>query len=320
MGCCGNEHLTRASSRVEERRREASSRRWKENGPPGRARSGYAPGMNTTNSAGLVLLSIAAASHAAIIERPIEYTHDGTTLTGVLVFDDEEVSPDDTAPGVLVIHEWWGLNDYAKRRARMLAELGYVAFAADIYGIDEPVTTGEEAGALAGPFYADRGLFRGRVKAGLDVLKAQPECDAERLGAIGYCFGGTAVLELARAAPELDAGVSFHGGLSNPTPDDDADIEASILICHGAIDPYVPTDEVVALIESFETHGVDYVFTMYAGAKHAFTNPQHESAPAGAGVNYVKAADVRSWEAMEEFFEETLDHDDDQDGDHADED
>lgn len=254
----------------------------------------------------LAALLLASATHAAIIEREVEYTHGDTTLTGVLYFDDESVTADDPAPGVLVVHEWWGLNDYAKHRARMLAEMGYVAFAADVYGLPEPATTMDEAGTRAGPFYEDRLLFRGRVHAGLRTLAAQPECDADKLGAIGYCFGGTAVLELARVAEDLDAAVAFHGGLENPRPDDDANIEASILICHGTIDPYVPFTDVELLLTSFEAHGVDYVFTMFAGAKHGFTNPKNADADPNSGVNYVESADERSWEAMEEFLEEHL--------------
>lgn len=259
--------------------------------------------MRTTLLAALLLTTTA---HAMIIEERVTYTQGDTELTGYLYYDDAKVSKADPAPGVLVVHEWYGLNDYAKRRAKMLAEEGYVAFAADIYGLPEPATNGQEAGRRAGKYYNDRDLFRARVKAGLDTLAEQPECDAEHLGAIGYCFGGTAVLELARVAPNLDAAVSFHGGLANPNPQDDADIRASILICHGAVDPHVSPDDVSTLLDSFEKHGVDYVFSAFAHAKHGFTNPGNADAGPDAGVNYVKEADERSWSLMEAFFEEKL--------------
>ncbi len=238
---------------------------------------------------------------AAIEAQTVEYQHGETRLVGYLAYPKEAKG---SLPGVLVVHEWMGLNDYAKRRAEQLAELGYVALAADIYG-DGKVAAGiEEARELAGSFRSDRPLWRARVAAGLEALKAQPLVDSGKVAAIGYCFGGTAVLELARGGAEVAGVVSFHGGLDTPTPEDAKNIRAKVLVLHGADDPLVPDAQVTAFQQEMRQGGVDWQLIAYGGAVHGFTNPASGDDPSGRGVAYHALADARSWMAMRQFFAE----------------
>ncbi|MDA0989497.1 MAG: dienelactone hydrolase family protein [Verrucomicrobia bacterium] len=230
----------------------------------------------------------------------VDYQQGETTLQGYLARPKHLTGP---VPGVLVIHEWWGLNDYARQRARQLAELGYVAFAADIYGKGRRAATGAEAGALAGEFKNDRQLLRDRCEAGLAQLRDNPHTDPAKLAAIGYCFGGTAVLELARGGGDLAAVVSFHGGLDTPMPAQAGDIQASVLVCHGADDPHVPAADIAALEKELTAAGADWQLVKYSGAVHSFTNPMHGS-DNSQGVAYNPNADTRSWALMQSFFNE----------------
>src|SRR5580704_3790066 len=173
----------------------------------------------------IALTGLTSSAGAALKTQTVDYKQGDTVLEGYLSYDDAFTGK---RPGILVVHEWKGLNGYAKRRADMLAQLGYVAFAADIYGKGIRPQTIAEAGALAGKYKADRALLRARVNAGLDVLKSQPNVDASQLAAIGYCFGGTAVLELGRSGADVKGIVSFHGGLSTPTPQDGKNIKAKV--------------------------------------------------------------------------------------------
>jgi dienelactone hydrolase len=230
-------------------------------------------------------------------------------LEGYLAWDD---SLEGERPGVVVVHEWYGLNDYAKRRARMVAELGYVAFAADIYGKGMRATTSEEASKLSAPYRADRGLMRARVSAALDVLKAYKITyqdrlvaivDKDRTAAIGYCFGGTTVLELARSGADVGGVVSFHGGLGTPEPADARNIKGSVLVLHGADDPYVGAEQVADFQNEMRDAGVDWQMVFYGGAVHSFTNPASGS-DNSKGVAYNERADRRSWKAMKVFLKE----------------
>jgi dienelactone hydrolase len=185
----------------------------------------------------------------------------------------------------------------------MLAQLGFVAFAADIYGKGIRPQTIADAGAMAGKFKADRALLRARVNAGLDVLRSQPNVDMSRLAAIGYCFGGTAVLELGRSGADVKGIVSFHGGLSSPTPQDARNIKARVLVLDGAADPFVKADEVAAFVKEMTDAKVDYRLIKYPGAMHGFTNPDNKGIdPPGALYN--EAADKASWIEMQKFFKE----------------
>jgi len=223
-------------------------------------------------------------------------------LEGYLAYDD---SFQGKRPGVLVVHEWNGHNPYVRKRAEQLARLGYVGFALDMYGKGVRAKDAKEAAALAAIYKGDRKLMRARAAAGLDVLRNHARVDRTRLAAIGYCFGGTTVLELARSGADLVSVVSFHGGLDTPTPGDARNIKGKVLALHGGDDPYVPTKQVEAFQEEMRKGGVDWQFVSYGGAVHSFTNPEAGS-DNSKGAAYNERADRRSWEAMKAFFAEAL--------------
>lgn len=248
----------------------------------------------------MVLLSASSIVYAQVpvVRQTIEYKQGDTTLEGYLVYPDDQLTV--TKPGILVVHEWMGLNDYAKSRADQLAQLGYVAFAVDIYGKGVRPTTPEAAGAEAGKYKSDRALFRARLLAGLEELKKH-NVDESRIAAIGYCFGGTGVLELARSGADIKGVVSFHGGLSaGDVPEEP--IKAKILVLHGADDPFVPKAEVEGFEDEMVTTKADYKFIAYPGAVHAFTNPNNKGEILGALYN--ADADAKSWQEMLTFFKE----------------
>ncbi|HTJ00901.1 MAG TPA: dienelactone hydrolase family protein [Dongiaceae bacterium] len=249
-----------------------------------------------------VLMAGALTVSAAIQSKTIEYQQGEATLEGVLVWDDAVSGP---RPGVLVVHQWMGLTDYEKHRAEMLAQLGYVAFCADVYGKGVRPQNTAEAGAQAGKYKGDRALLRARVNAGLEVLRAQKMTDPKRVAAIGYCFGGTAVIELARSGAALSGVVSFHGGLDAPTPADDKNIKCPLLICHGADDPFNKPADVTALENSLRAAKVDWQLIKYGGAVHSFTQPMAGN-DNSKGAAYNERADHRSWAAMRAFFDEVF--------------
>jgi dienelactone hydrolase len=259
---------------------------------------------------GLILLVALAAmlvaaprlARAEMQTKTVIYELDGITLEGFVAYDDALSGP---RPGILVVHQWMGLSDYEKDRARMLAELGYVAFCADIYGQGVRPQNYEEAAAQAGKFRADRTLMRARAQAGLGELKAQPLVDPTRTAAIGYCFGGGVVLELARSGADLSAVVSFHGNLDTPNPADAANIKCKVLACHGAADPHVPLDQVVAFANEMNAAGVDWELNMYGNAVHSFTD-WGAGDDTSQGAAYNEAADLRSWADMQQLFAEVL--------------
>lgn len=240
----------------------------------------------------------AATSQAKVVTKRVDYRHGDTTMHGYLAYDDHS---DAVRPGVLVIHEWWGLNDYAKERARQLAELGYVALAADMYGSGTIATTREEAGKLAGSLRGKPAL-RERARAALNTLVSSPLVDG-RVAAIGFCFGGTAALELAYSGAPLAGVVSFHGGLTTPKPEDAGKIKAKLLVLHGAADPRVTPAQVASWEKAMDQAHVDWQLIKYSGAVHAFTNPAAGS-DSKRGVAYQEAAARRSWQHMQQFFRE----------------
>ncbi|MGC9453710.1 MAG: dienelactone hydrolase family protein [Phycisphaerae bacterium] len=255
----------------------------------------------------VLVLAVAASASPATTDEHIKtetvtYRDGQTALAGYLAYD---ATADEPRPLVLVVHEWWGLNDYARSRARQLASLGYVAFAVDMYGDGVVAETAQQARELSAPFRSDRELMRRRVRAGLTAVCDHPRVDGDRVGAIGYCFGGTVVLELARSGADVNAVVSFHGGLSTPDADDAKDIRASVLVCSGADDRSVPMSQVAAFVEEMRAGGVDYQVVLYGGAVHAFTNPDSGDDPSD-NVAYNAAADRRSWQLMRYFLGRTL--------------
>lgn len=250
--------------------------------------------------AALMVFAWAGSAGAEVRTKALEYRHGDTTLEGYLAYDDAVKGK---RPGVLVIHEWKGLGPYEESRARQLAELGYVAFALDIYGKGIRAKDRKEAAALAGTYRKDRGLMRERARAGLEVLKGQELVDAGRVAAIGYCFGGQAVLELARSGAEVKGVVSFHGKLNTPDAEDAENIKGKVLVLHGADDRSVPPEEIAAFENEMRQAGVDWQMIFYGGAVHSFTNPASGDDPS-RGVAYNERADRRSWEAMKLFFAE----------------
>ncbi len=245
-------------------------------------------------------MGIPPAAGAALHQQTISYRQGDEVLKGYLAYDRAIKGP---RPAVLVVHEWWGLNDYIRRRVNQLAELGYIAFAADIYGNGFVAKDPQEAGKYAAKYRENRPLLRDRAIAGLNALMEQPLADKRRVAAIGYCFGGTAVLELARAGAPISGVVSFHGGLDTPAPDDAKNIRGKVLALHGADDTFVPPAQVAAFQEEMRKAKVDWQMVLYGGAVHSFTNPDSGSDPS-KGVAYNEKADRRSWEHMKIFFAE----------------
>jgi dienelactone hydrolase len=231
----------------------------------------------------------------------VEYDAGGVTGRGYLAVPADASGP---LPGVLVVHDWLGVTDATRFRCDMLARLGYAAFAADVYGAD--VRPGDaDASSVAGRFYGDQALWRSRLTAALDRFAQEPTVDVDRLAAIGYCFGGSSALQLAREGADLKAVVSFHGGLSAGPEGEAERIRAKLLVLTGAVDPHVP-DEAVTAFED-ELRGapeVDWQLVSYSGAMHAFTVPTANAPQFGA--QYDERADRRSWTAMKEFFAEVL--------------
>ena len=247
----------------------------------------------------LVLLVVATAARAELVGKPVDYTHDGVALQGYIVYDNAVKGK---RPGVLVIHEWWGLNDYAKKRADDLARMGYVAFAADMYGKGVVTNDASKASELARPFYGTP-LMRTRARAGYDVLVKHELVDPARTAAIGFCFGGTTALELAYSGAPIVGAVSFHGSLPAPKPEDYPNIKASILACHGADDTFVKPEDIAAFEKAMRDSKADWSMTSYGGAVHSFTNP--DAGKAGIpGVAYNEKAALRSWAQMKTFFDE----------------
>jgi dienelactone hydrolase len=258
--------------------------------------------MTSAIIVGAALAATAALAHAAVQVESMPYKDGDTALEGYLAYDDTAKG---SQPLVLVVHEWWGLNDYAKTRARQLAELGYVAFAVDMYGKGVLAKDAKTAGTLAGKLRSDRPAMRKRILAGLDAVKSNQRVDPNRIAAIGYCFGGTAVLELARSGANIAGVVSFHGGLDTPKPADANSIKCKVLALTGADDRSVPMTQVAAFADEMRQAKADYQIVLYGGAVHAFTNPASGNNPS-TNVAYNAAADRRSWQAMRDFFTEAF--------------
>ena len=249
----------------------------------------------------LLWMLAAATTQAGLVEKPVLYQHAAVTLEGFHVYDDAKSG---RRPAVLVIHQWTGLSDYEKRRSRQLAEMGYNVFAADVYGQGvrpQPPESGKEAAK----YKSDRSIFRGRLMAALEILKSDERTDPARVAAIGYCFGGTGALELARAGSDLAGVVSFHGSLDRAadlyTPKHG--VKAKVLVLHGAVDPYVPREQVAAFEDEMTAAGADWQLVSYGGAVHSFTHKEAGD-DSSKGAAYNENADRRSWQAMKSFFSE----------------
>ena len=243
------------------------------------------------------LLLLAAAAAAQIKTETVVYKDGNTVIEGFLAYNPRFSS---LRPGILVVHQWMGLGDFEMGKAKELAELGYVAFAVDIYGKGVRPKDRGEAGALAGKYRGNPALYRSRVAAAHKALIARVFVDKKRVGAIGFCFGGTGVLELARSGADVKGVVSFHGGLATKNPADAKNIKGKVLVLHGGDDPLVPDKEVAAFMQEMRGAKVDWRFVAYGGAVHAFTDPKANVAVA----RYHPEAARRSWQEMREFFNE----------------
>lgn len=251
------------------------------------------------------LVAMTAPTPAQIVTGSLAYDHEGVTLSAYIA--QPEIATETTVqkiPGVLIAHAWWGQGEYARHRARQLAEMGYLAVVLDMYGQGVYTDDPNEAGQLAGAFYQDRDLFRARAAAGLEMLQQQPNVDPDRIAAIGYCFGGTTVLELAYSGADLAGIVSFHGSLLGPREgsDDAETVNAKILIAHGQADPFYSNEDLLGVIDALQSAEQDVQTVFYSGAVHAFTDPGATGELPGA--KYDRRADQRSWEHMKLFFEE----------------
>lgn len=240
------------------------------------------------------------AKEPQLKEDNVTYTGDGVTMDGFVVYDENK---EGARPAILVIHEWWGLNDYAKNRAKQLAELGYIAMAVDMYGNGKTADNPDSAGKYAMPFYNNPQMMKARFDAALNKLKTYSQTDSTRVAAIGYCFGGAQALNLARMGEDLKAVVSFHGNLLG-VPLDKSKLKADILVCHGEADPLVPQEEVDKFKKQMDSVGAKYTFKAYEGAVHAFTNPNatEMGEKFKLPIKYNSAADAASWNDMKEFF------------------
>jgi dienelactone hydrolase len=230
----------------------------------------------------------------------VEYAHGGITFRGCLMHDPARTSK---LPGVLVVHEAWGLGDHAKSRAEKLSELGYVALAVDMFGEAKQAATSEEGMGWTKALRADVPLLRARIQAAYDALLECPQVDRDRIASIGYCFGGSTSIELARSGAKVAGVVSFHGSLATTHPAQPGAVTAKILVCTGADDPFVPPPQVHAFIDEMRHARAEYEINIYGGAKHSFTNP-HAADRGVAGLEYNRQADERSWAAMHAFFQE----------------
>lgn len=252
--------------------------------------------------AAAVLATFSIVAMAEIKLETIEYKQGDVICEGVVAYD---TAVQGKRPGVLIVHQWKGLTSYERKRAEMLAQLGYAVLCADIYGKRIRADNAQDASALAGKYKSDRTLLRARVNAGLAQLKKLAVVDSTRTAAMGYCFGGTTVLELARSGANVKAVVSFHGGLNTPNAADAKAINARVLALHGADDPFVPPAEVAAFEDEMRKAGIDWQLVSYGGAVHSFTdwNAGNDNSK---GAAYNEKADKRSWEAMKVFFAEVL--------------
>lgn len=246
------------------------------------------------------ILFLSQTAYGALVTQTIEYKQADTTLEGYLAYDD---SVPGKRPAIIVVHEWKGLDDYAKMRAEKLANLGYAAFAADIYGKGVRPKDHEEAGVISGAFKKDRDLMRERGNAAYQYLKNHELVDPNRIAAIGYCFGGAAVLEMARAGFDLKGVASFHGSLDTPVPAKKGEVKSKILVFHGADDPFVPQKDVLEFQHEMTQTGADWQLVVFGGAVHRFTVAEAGNEPS-KGFAYHKAADERSWEMLKSFLNE----------------
>ncbi len=240
-----------------------------------------------------------------ILTNRIEYAVGDAVHQGYLAYDDEIA---DARPGIIIVHEWWGLSDYIVRRAHMLAELGYAALAIDMYGGGAIAQDTDQAGALMTGVLNDMDTGTAALKAGYELLLSQPAVDPERMAAIGYCFGGAMALHMARIGLPLSAVASFHGALGSFHTAEPGSIQARLLVCHGAADSMITMDDLKGFKQEMETAQADYEVLLLADAKHGFSNPQADvnAEKYGIDLGYQQSADEKSWEALEALLKQVF--------------
>jgi len=253
----------------------------------------------------LLLLYWNTEAHSAIVGEPVMYRAGDLAMQGYLAYDD---SIKDKRPGILVVHEWWGLNEYSRERARMLAQLGYTALAVDMYGDGKQADHPDDAGKFSAAVRQNLPAAMQRFAAAMEILQKHPTVDPEYTAAIGYCFGGGMVLEMARQGLDLDAVVSFHGSLATEHPAAPGTVKPRILVCNGADDKFITPEQIETFHREMEAAGVDYKFISYPGAKHSFTNPGADiyAEKFNMPIGYNKEADRRSWQDMQDFLKDSF--------------
>ncbi len=250
----------------------------------------------------LLLLTIPFAARSAIKTETVEYKDGDTALNGFMVYDD---ALEGKRPGVIVVHEWWGLNDYTKQRAEMLAELGYVAFAIDMYGDEKVTEHAKDAKGWMSQITENVEAWQKRALLGLDILKKHELVDPDYTAAVGYCFGGATVMQMSYAGANLDGVVSFHGSLPPATEEQQKNIKAKVLVAHGEADGFIPAERIIAFKQGLDAAGADWQMVSYGGAHHGFTNPGADAYGID-GVKYDEKADNRSWALMQLFLDEVF--------------
>jgi len=258
--------------------------------------------MRGTIFALLAVFSVSLSAEAAVQTKTVDYKVEGKTFKGFLAWDDAAKGK---RPGVLVFPEWWGLNEYARKRAEQLAGMGYVALAVDMYGDGKTTNHPDEAKAMVTAIRKDVKEWEVRAKAALEVLKNNDMVDNTKIAAIGYCFGGSTALQLAYSGADFAAAVSFHGALLVPDEKQTAAVKAKLLICHGAADPFIPDEMAQKTRAALDKGNVDYAMIYFGGAQHSFTNPDADKKGL-PGMRYNAHADQRSWEAMTGMFHEVF--------------
>lgn len=235
----------------------------------------------------------------------VEYSTDSTNMKGYIAFNQDDNSK---RPGILVVHEWWGHNQYARERADMLAEMGYVALAVDMYGDGKIAEHPDDAGKFTQEVVSNIDEAKARFESAMNTLKSHPNVDPEKIGAIGYCFGGSVVLSMANAGFDLDVVAAFHAGLGLPIQPDSGAVKTKVLVCNGEDDPFIPEEQVSDFKYIMDAAGVDYKYIAYPGAVHSFTSKYADSL--GAKFNmplaYQAEADSASWAEMKALFDSTF--------------
>ena len=240
----------------------------------------------------------------SILGEEVTYTTESTSMKGYLAYDD---SIKEKRPGILVVHEWWGHNDYTRERARMLAELGYTALAVDMYGDGKQANHPDDAGKFSGMVMQNIDEAKARFDSALKLLKSQVSVDSTQIAAIGYCFGGSVVLTMANAGEDLDAVAAFHSGVQLPIMPNE-DLKARVLVCNGAADPFVSEESIVAYKAAMDKIGANYTYIAYEGAQHAFTSKEADSLGKkfSLPLAYQEKADKASWEELKSLLNQTF--------------